>query len=366
MAARGMTVDRVGIMLDWTVLQRGIRGDKSYERLPYYAEICKELGMEPVFFHPRHVRPGGQTVLGHFWNGSRLIPRLVNVPKVIHNRVLSRNGRIRATIRRLSRTRTVFNGLVVRDKWRVHQMLWKNPAIRTYLPHTVLFTPERLRMFLDRYQTVYVKPAIGSVGIGVARIERHNNAYRFIAFRRNRTLSRKRLMAEAARWVGKRRFIIQQGVPLARYQGKTFDIRVSVQKNGNQEWTVSGLVAKVANRANKLSNLARGGRAVPLSRALGPLFTAEQQKEVVERIKRAAVEIARQYQRHFPSLADLGLDMGIDRQGHPYLIEINVRDQRYSFYKAGELAMFKKTYRHPMEYARSLLAGNGRGRQTRP
>ncbi len=359
-------MDRVGIMLDWAVMQSGIRGDKSYERLPYYVEIGKELGMEPVFFHPRHVRSGGQMVLGHFWNGSRLVPRLVKVPRVIHNRVLTGDGRARATIRRLSRTRTVFNGLVVRDKWKVHQMLWKNPAIRAYLPHTVPFTPEKLQTFLDRYRTVYVKPAIGSVGIGVVRIERHGDAYRFIASRRKRTFSRKRLMAEAARWVGNRRFLVQQGVPLARYQGKTFDIRVSVQKNGEREWTVSGLVAKVANRANKLSNLARGGRAVPLSQALEPLFTAEQQKEVVERIKQAAVEIARQYQHHFPSLADLGMDMGIDRQGHPYLIEVNVRDQRYSFYKAGELAMFKQTYRHPMEYARSLLAEKGRGRRTRP
>jgi len=48
--------------------------------------------------------------------------------------------------------------------------------------------------------------------------------------------------------------------------------------------------------------------------------------------------------------------MGVDQQGNPYLIEVNVRDQRYSFYKAGELEMFKNTYRRPLEYAKSLFS----------
>ncbi|MGF9825413.1 YheC/YheD family protein, partial [Brevibacillus agri] len=132
-------------------------------------------------------------------------------------------------------------------------------------------------------------------------------------------------------------------------------IRVSVQKNRERDWTVSGMVAKVANSKNKLSNLSRGGRAVPFTEAVATLFTPEQQAETIQRISEAAVAIAKQYGRHFSSLADLGMDMGIDEKGNPYLIEVNVRDQRYSFFKAGERAMFKQTYRHPLEYALTLL-----------
>jgi len=348
-------VDRIGIMLDWGIMQRGIKGDKSYERLPYYVEIGKELGLEPVFFHPRHVFPGDEKVKGFFWNGNRLIPRLVYIPRVIHNRVLTGDGRSRSTIQRLSRKKTVFNGLVVRDKRKVHQMLWKNQEIRQHLPHTVPYSGEQLRQFLDKYRIVYVKPSIGSVGIGVARIERHGNEYRFISSKKQRSLTRNQLLAVVRKWVGNKRFLIQQGIPLARYRGKTFDIRVSVQKNGDREWTVSGLVAKVANQQNKLSNLSRGGRAVPLTEAIAETLPPEAHPQIVEKISEAAVKIAMQYGNHFPSLADLGMDMGIDDQGNPYLIEVNVRDQRYSFFKAGEKAMFKQTYRHPLEYAHTLI-----------
>ncbi|MFS0553142.1 YheC/YheD family protein [Brevibacillus sp. 179-C9.3 HS] len=350
-------MDRIGIMLDWGLMEKGIKGIKSYERLPYYVEIGRELGLEPVFFHPRHVRAGDEKVKGYFWKGNRLVSQLVSIPRVIHNRVLTGDSRARNVIRRLSKKKTVFNGLVVRDKRKVHQMLWKNDLIRDYLPNTVPYSMEKLRLFLDKYQVVYVKPSIGSVGIGVARIERHGDNYHFTASKKRQILSHTQLLSTVRRWVGNKRFLIQRGIPLARYGGKTFDIRVSVQKNKEKQWTVSGMVAKVANKKNKLSNLSRGGTAVPFSEALAPIFPhIDQQQAVIERVSHAAVEIAKQYGRHFSSLADLGMDMGIDSKGNPYLIEVNVRDQRYSFFKAGEKAMFKQTYRHPLEYAQTLLA----------
>lgn len=352
----------IGIMLDWGIIERGRNGVKSYERIPYYVEIGRELGFKPVFFHPRHVLAGDKRVQGFFWNGSRLIPRIVPVPRVIHNRVLTGDSRARAVISRLCRKRRVFNGLVVRNKYKVYRMLWKNRQVRPYLPHTVPYSLELFKLFLDRYPIVYVKPAIGSVGIGVARIDRDGTRYRFSSSRLNRTLSRSQLLHLVKKWVGKKRFLIQQGVPLVRYQGRTFDIRVSVQKDGEQQWKISGMVAKVANGKNKLSNLSRGGRAVPLPIAMKQTFSEEQQGEIVERIGQAALAIAAEYARYFPSLADLGLDMGIDQLGNPYLIEINVRDQRYSFFKAGEKEMFKQTYRRPMEYALSLFSMNKNGK----
>jgi len=92
-----------------------------------------------------------------------------------------------------------------------------------------------------------------------------------------------------------------------------------------------------------------------LTEAIAESFNPESHPQIVERISDAAVKIAKQYGQHFRSLADLGMDMGIDDQGNPYLIEVNVRDQRYSFYKAGEKSMFKQTYRHPLEYAQTLI-----------
>jgi hypothetical protein len=233
-------------------------------------------------------------------------------------------------------------------------MMWNNELVRQYLPATAVYTRQSFVQFLDKYPVIYVKPSIGSIGDGVVRIERYGKQYFYISHSQRKVVSRQSLIGEISRLVGTRKHLVQQAIPLAHYEGSTFDIRISVQKNGERRWVVSGMVAKVANPANKLSNLARGGRAVRVDEVFSRLFDTKKAIEVIIQLLNASLEIAKQYERYFPSLADLGLDMGVDIDGKPYLIEINVRDQRYSFFKAGELEMFKKTYRHPLEYAKSF------------
>ncbi len=345
---------KIGIILDLAIMQNAIRGRESYEHIEQYVVTGKKLGMEPVFFHPTDVNFHKGTVRGYVWKESKLKPKRCPIPAVMHNRVLSGNPRVRSDLKRLSKKGKMFNGIVVRNKERVHHLFWKNPELRKYLPETARFSQSTMRAMLDRYPLIYVKPAIGSVGIGVVRIERQGDRFHFFSSKKRRVYTRARLEAELMKWVGGRRFLIQQGISLATYDGRTFDIRVSVQKDGTREWRVSGMVAKVANPKNKLSNLSRGGEAVAIDKVLARLFDEDTIQKVKEQIEHAAIRLARQYGRHFSSLADLGLDMGIDKKGNPYLIEANVRDQRYSFYKAGEWEMFKRTYSTPLEYARTL------------
>ena len=60
-------------------------------------------------------------------------------------------------------------------------------------------------------------------------------------------------------------------------------------------------------------------------------------------------------EEHLPGLADVGLDLAIARDGFPYFIECNGRDQRYSFLNGGMVDTWKQTYFNPMGYARFLL-----------
>lgn len=344
----------IGIILDWTIIEDARKGKSNYENLLYYVESGRRLGMEPIFFHPGLVNFATGIVRGYVWQNNRLVAKRVPIPPVMHNRVLSGRSEIRNGIKRLSKHGKLFNGIVVRNKEAVHRLLWKNEKLQSYLPYTITFTRAAFVDMLAKYRVLYVKPVVGSVGIGVARIERDGERYHFISSKFRKVLTKPELIAETVRWVKGRRFIIQEAIALAKYQGQTFDLRVSVQKGESRQWDVSGMVCKVANSRNKLSNLSRGGHAAPIDEVFATLFTKEQAEQVKERIRDAAIAIAKQYERHFRSLADLGMDMGVDLQGNPYLIEVNVRDQRYSFFKAGELDMFKRTYHTPMAYARTF------------
>ena len=56
--------------------------------------------------------------------------------------------------------------------------------------------------------------------------------------------------------------------------------------------------------------------------------------ELEARISSVGLRIARTLASSLPHLADLGLDLGIARNGQIYFIECNGRDQRYGFRKA--------------------------------
>ncbi|WP_232697133.1 YheC/YheD family endospore coat-associated protein [Brevibacillus daliensis] len=353
----GMLVRYIGIMLDRNIINRNTKGKKTYERLQYYAKAAKELQVTPVFFHPTDANLKLKKCKGYLWKHNKLISTTVPLPAIIHNRVLSGNKLMKKKLKELSKISNVYNGVVTRDKWKVHQVLCKESALKPYLPKTALYSKANLTTFLERYNVIYVKPTIGSIGKGVLRIEKTGEEYRLFASRLQRTLKADQLFMYVKNWVESKssRFIIQQGIPLSEYNGRTFDIRVSIQKNNMQNWTISGMVAKVAHRKNKLSNLAQGGNAVKIDTVLTKIFPKQQLLAHLVALAHVSLSIAKALENFQPSLADLGLDLGIDPNGHPYFIEANVRDQRYSFFKAREAEMFYQTYASPIQYGVNML-----------
>ncbi|RAP30022.1 hypothetical protein C2W64_02577 [Brevibacillus laterosporus] len=350
-----MNVEKIGIMLDWKVIYMNKQRQHTYERLGFYVEIGDRLGLKPVFFHPGQIDFATNKIKGYVWRNEKLVSSTFFIPKVIHNRVLSGNNDTNVRIKKLEKISRVYNGIVTRNKWKVHKSLWRQDDLRYYLPETKLFHKKAFFDMLNQYDILYVKPAIGSVGVGVARIEREAEGYAFYSSRTRKIFQRpKALLQFVEKWIGKKPFIIQQGISLCKYEDRTFDVRVSIQKNQQHEWEISGMVAKIANPENKLSNLAQGGSAEQLETVLSSLFSIQSIPIIIRRLQTACFAIVEQLERHEPSLVDLGLDMGIDRSGLPYFIEANVRDQRYSFFKADEKAMFYRSYEAPLEYGATL------------
>ncbi|WP_376768681.1 YheC/YheD family protein [Paenibacillus foliorum] len=47
-------------------------------------------------------------------------------------------------------------------------------------------------------------------------------------------------------------------MPLATYEGRPFDLRISVQRDASGEWQLTGIVAKIASKKTLLTNIAQG------------------------------------------------------------------------------------------------------------
>src|SRR5690606_35205332 len=137
---------------------------------------------------------------------------------------------------------------------------------------------------------------------------------------------------KVSRIVRKQKYMIQQTIPLAKYKGRPYDIRVTVQRALHGQWQVTGMYGKVARKGSHVTNVSRGGTAKTCDQLFRHSFS--QPHRIDHSLKQFSMRISRYLGSQLKRLADVGLDVGVSQDGKPYFIEMNGRDMRYGFKKA--------------------------------
>lgn len=348
-----MNKKTVGILLDDDTFSRLPLRHTGNEQLRLYNRAAKELNLGPPFFMNLR-RISGRSATGYTYSGRRYRLQRRSLPRVVHNRDLALRPRMNAKLTKLARSVTVFNRKNRYSKTKIAAILAKDKTLLPYLPDTFVYSPARLTQTMNNYHTLFIKPASGSVGDGIVKLSRTGQDQWLVQWKKQHKLSGAKARALVHRVTAGKPYVIQEAVRLALYHGRPYDIRVSVQKGHSGAWQITGMVGKVAAPGRHVTNVAKGGTV----KRCAVLFqhSGLPPAETARAVARVSLQVAVCLEKHLPRLADLGLDMGVDRNGRVKFIEMNGRDQRYSFRKAGMNSAFYRTYRTPMEYAKRLLA----------
>lgn len=350
----------VGILLD-NIIYNGIpRGRTGFEHLSFYEEAVIMYDFIPCFFRIQDIEPRGNQIQAYVkGENNKYMKQSVPIPKVIHNRALFNSKRDHNKVQQL-----MDNGIIVfnkKNRYRkilVHEILLKNNELHEHLPMTLIADENNILQMLENYDSLIIKPNNSSLGLGVMLISKEDDEYKWTF--RNRATKKyesltfgNQLPQNLLDILRKRTFLVQQRIPLASYQGNPFDLRVSVQKNQTGHWQVTGIVGKVANGGNYVTNVARGGKVYPLDVLLeGKNLNKDQ---VYKAIEKFSLQAAEQLSSELSGLADLGMDIGITEEGFPMFIECNARDLRITFRNAKMESTWKATHTTPLAYARFLL-----------
>lgn len=269
---------------------------------------------------------------------------LVPFPQVVYNRIPNRKDEQKPEVQQLlksclkhSRMR-LFNPTFF-YKWTLFEWLNKSKLTRKFVPATRrLSTQTDLESMLALHHEVYLKPVKGKAGVGIMRAEHTRQklgpyVLRVQAAKKSKVTSYSsvsRLWSVLKHIIGSEEYIVQQGIQLARYEDRPFDLRVLVQKNGEGEWSLTGIGARVAGKSSITTHVPRGGSIQEPETVLTAALGAEAAKRTLIKIRSSALSIARQIEKASGhTLGEMSMDLGVDTTGQIWFFEANSRPMKF-------------------------------------
>jgi len=316
-------------------------------RTPFIRQLLAIGGKKAYFFAftPRDIDWQTEQVNGWFLSPKGgWLRKKVPLPDVVYNRLPSRRAETTPSItglrERFVRKNIPFFNWSFFNKSDVYDLLRGDPDGEKHLPESVSGpTPEKIREMIEKHQFVYYKPTAGSLGAGIYRLTHHPKRGYFARYRKNgrnvllrfpnfRSLMR---MLQARHGSALSRYVIQQGIRLVEIDGCPIDFRFHMHKNGENKWVPVGIGAKKAGRGSVTTHIKNGGSLMTPEQALSRTF-GERAGEVLENAKKVAVKLSEAIERNYPhTLGELGLDIGIDRDGNVWMFEANAKPGRSIF-----------------------------------
>jgi glutathione synthase/RimK-type ligase-like ATP-grasp enzyme len=350
----------IGILLS-SQLYRDLEHGKQPQILSFYEDAGKLNNIIPVYLLLNDIQPGEPEITGYVMNlqgeyQKSYIPK----PCVIHNRGYHCSKAAKKQIKRLQAEGIIFfNEWNQYGKYKIHKFLAESEDIQPHLPETVLMDQKNLIDMMKKHRELIIKPSSGTFGKRNMKATRLNDtewllSYPIKGIWVEELVLEEQLPAKIERLITKGKYLIQERIQLAEYHNNPFDMRVSVQRNGNGEWQVTGIVGKVAKQGSFITNVARGGTCFTIDEIIRNVPHLDKEQLTAD-VKHFALKIAEQLSTRMANLADIGLDVGITMDGIPMFIECNARDLRFAFREALLFDTWRETYITPISYGKYLI-----------
>ena len=316
------------------------------ERSLFFAKLLaveKAVGAYPFIFGAHQINWDQGTINGLFYlkDGWKNIE--VPFPNVVYDRLPNRRTENHQDLKKVKQKLNEeylipwFNPGFF-NKWEIHQLLLNDSVVNKYLPETHLNPSLSLiEDMLAKYQHVYLKPANGSLGLGVFQIlySREEEVY-YCRFKNDDNLNKlqkysslESLMKYVFRSKKLEDYIVQQGVSLIRIDHKTVDFRVHTNKNKNGEWQVSVIAGKISGRGSVTTHLNSGG----VVKTVDELYTNKAEcKDIIKKLNEVSLLISKAIDIYVKGpIGEIGFDLGIDKSGRVWLFEANSKPGRSIF-----------------------------------
>ncbi|WP_246938890.1 YheC/YheD family protein [Bacillus pinisoli] len=336
------------------------------ERSLFFAKLLtmeKPVGVCAYVFGAHLINWNEGTVNGYFYDEKEgWMMQEVPLPNVIYDRLPNRKTENHYAIKKIKQR--LKDEYIIPwynpgffNKWDVFQLLRRDTSLSKYLPETILEpSMDDIRKMINRHKFIYIKPANGSLGLGIFQVisSEDGNAFycRYKDGEENR-LQKFYKIEKLIQYIFRDRsiksYIVQQGIHLIRYENRPLDFRIHTNRDQQGAWQVTAIGAKVAGRGSVTTHLNNGG----LVKTLDELFPDEKQREQLEeQFHQAVIALSEELSSTIEGyIGEIGFDIGLDREGKLWLFEANSKPGRAIFSHPKLRTQDKYTRQLSMSYA---------------
>lgn len=325
----------LAIIMNQPLLTNGKFGDME----PFFQEMntyCTESGFP--FYLTSLQSFQDEVIMGYWRNATGWESQKLPLANVFYNRIHSRQLEKSALFEQFTTKLQhnhipMFNACFL-SKIEVHTLLLKEETLHPHLPESISFQhKDDVCAFIQSHPSVYVKPVFGSQGRHIGKVTKMNDSFRFehsgkvndIYIAKTET----ELFTELKKFCNNRSYIIQKGIPLLEWEQKKVDFRILLHQSKEYDWKVTSLVARMGDKGQIVSNIARGAEMKNGTQFLKERFDQSQalhlQQTLIQLAKKTAYHLTNQ---HHSLFAELGIDLALDHHLHPWIIEVNSKPSK--------------------------------------
>jgi hypothetical protein len=315
------------------------------ERSIFFSKLLsvqKAVGAIPFVFGNQHINWDEGLIEGYFYQENGWERHIVPFPNVVYDRLPNRRSESQKE-HKLVKSRMQKEYLIpwynpgFFNKLDIYEKLYNDVEVYRYLPETVPFTSfSHIESMLSDYQSVYIKPVNGSLGLGVHQVllDKNENLYycRYHDQHGEKRLQKFSSLEQLVNYVFRNRtldnMLVQQGIPLLKKDNRAIDFRIHTNKDANGNWRITAIAAKVAGVGSVTTHVKTGG----VIKTVDELFTLEEKELYVIKLKEAALKLSHSLESQLEGIVgEIGFDLGIDREGQVWLFEANSKPGRSIF-----------------------------------
>ncbi|MGA8944104.1 MAG: YheC/YheD family protein, partial [Thermoactinomyces sp.] len=334
-----MTIEEVnkntlGIM----VCYENIKRSPPFREAGFFAQLAaegKKWGLDVCVFNPVKINWKTRTVPAWQYTQNNWRKTIVPLPALVYDRcyyiTASHYMKMKPFVSKIINDPQIrLLGKALGGKYQTYMILKEHPELQSYLPETKrLVFGNDIWPFLRKYTNILLKPNGGSHGRGVVAISQMPS-YFLLKGRTKLNVpfsARIHSSAELLRWVEQTikhtRYIMQPFLSLCTPDHRPFDVRILVQKNYRKEWETTGLAIRAGKPNSITSNLHGGGQALSFNDFLHQHYSLSETEKITSTIRYLSETIPPFIESRHGPLVELGLDLGIDRQGNIWILEVN-------------------------------------------